>query len=571
VNRQLGFGRPPRFGRSEPVRSQTGRIGVSGLAPNVHTSDPARKTTDDALTDDAMADTNQHRPHPRYFVGWNLSDRKVLIVGGGPIGEGKVETLLGTGAAVTVVGPTLTPRLAELAEGGRIGWKPRLFRPHDAARAALVIAATENDQTNIRVARWGRRFGALVNVVDDPSRCDVIVPAVVRRGPATVAITTDGATPAGSRFVRETIEAAIPTGFGSVLDAAATARRTLRADGRYRYDYPAWRQRFFKPGLEATRAGRLGGVDELARRFLAEFDGETPVASGRVTLVGAGPGGAELITVAGAKALAEADVVVYDRLADPALLDLAPVVAEKIPVGKAKGRGVAQDEINRILVDRAGAGNHVVRLKGGDPLVFGRGSEEVAALEANGIPSRVVPGISSSLAAPALAGIPVTHRELSASFTVLSGHRVDEDNPDRGGYNWQAIANGSDTIVVLMAATSADRVANRLIDGGRPADEPVAICHRAGHPDARTARTTLGRMAAEGSPLAAPSVLVIGPVAALSATPNPERPELSVTGVHLAGGPGVEGLGVAVEPHQVGLDTPLGELGNDRIESNHRG
>lgn len=238
-----------------------------------------------------------------------------------------------------------------------------------------------------------------------------------------------------------------------------------------------------------------------------------PVADavGRVTLVGAGPGGADLITIRGAAALAAADVVVYDRLADPELLELAPTCAERIAVGKAKGEGVDQDDINAILVDRALRGRHVVRLKGGDPFVFGRGSEERAAVEAAGIPCEVVPGVSASLGAPALAGIPLTHRGMSASFTVLSGHRI----PD-ADHDWGALARSSSTLVVMMGATTAVAIASRLLAEGRPADEPVAAIHRAGTPAMDVATMRLDHLAEHGCPFPAPTVLVIGNVAAFA-------------------------------------------------------
>jgi uroporphyrin-III C-methyltransferase len=246
-------------------------------------------------------------------------------------------------------------------------------------------------------------------------------------------------------------------------------------------------------------------------RFGLDDAGSDNDRVGRVTLVGAGPGGADLITIRGAAALATADVVVYDRLADPELLELAPAGAERIAVGKAKGEGVDQDDINALLVDMALRGHHVVRLKGGDPFVFGRGSEERAAVEAAGIRCEVVPGVSASLAAPALAGIPLTHRGMSASFTVLSGHRI----PD-ADHEWGALARSGSTLVVMMGATTAVQVATRLMAEGRPADEPVAAIHRAGTPEMDVATMRLDHLAEYGCPFPAPTVLVIGNVAAFA-------------------------------------------------------
>ena len=230
---------------------------------------------------------------------------------------------------------------------------------------------------------------------------------------------------------------------------------------------------------------------------------------GTVTLVGAGPGGSDLVTVRGALALAVADVVVYDRLADPELLTLAPAGALLVEVGKSKGAGASQEGINAVLAEHALAGANVVRLKGGDPFVFGRGAEEIDALAADGVRCEVVPGISSALAAPALAGIPLTERGSAASFTVLTGHRIDDADHD-----WSALARSGSTLVVLMAASTSRSVADRLIEGGRALDEPVAVVHAAGTPLMRTALLDLERLRTQGCPFPSPCVIVVGEVAA---------------------------------------------------------
>ncbi len=444
----------------------------------------------------------------RYLLAWDLTDRRVLVAGAGTIAEGKVETLRTAGARLVVVGREATPRLRELAADGTIELAERGVRRRDVLGARLVVAATDDRRVNRRVRRWAHAMRAVVNVVDDPALCDVTVPATVQRGPATIAISTDGSSPATARFLREEIERAVPPGVGELVDQASIARRRIRHAGEYRYDYAAWRQRLLEPGLEAVHAGRLDAIRELRHRFEIGFAAPTPIRSGRVTLVGAGPGGADLVTVRGARALATADVVVYDRLADPALLDLAPVVAERIPVGKAKGSGTPQDDINELLIRKAADGSHVVRLKGGDPFVFGRGSEECKAVTAAGLPCEVVPGVSSSLAAPALAGVPVTERSVAASFTVVSGHRAADE-----GHDWEALARSGSTLVVLMGATTAPEIASALIDGGRPDDEPVAVVHAAGTDSQRSMHLTLDALRADGCPFPAPCVIVIGPVA----------------------------------------------------------
>lgn len=245
------------------------------------------------------------------------------------------------------------------------------------------------------------------------------------------------------------------------------------------------------------------------------FRRDRPVAVGKVTLVGAGPGGADLITVRGANALRQADVIVYDRLADPELVDFAPAAAERICVGKGKGFGPSQSDICEVIVSRARAGLHVVRLKGGDPFVFGRGGEEVEAVESAGIDVEVVPGVSSALGAPLLAGISLTDRRLASSFTVLSGHHCAVSDHD-----WHTSAQSAATLVVLMAASTADAVAQRLIESGRAPLDPVAFVHAAGTDEQRVAYCDLTETARRGCPFPSPTVMVVGPVAARTTSPQ---------------------------------------------------
>ncbi|MEL6891275.1 MAG: siroheme synthase CysG [Actinomycetota bacterium] len=440
---------------------------------------------------------------------WRLAGERIVVVGAGTIAEQKVELLRTTGADLRVIGPEVTPRLRELAGDGVLTLVERGVRRRDLKGARLVVIATDDRRLNVRVRTWAHRAGAVVNAVDDPDLCDVTVPAMLRRGPAMIGVSTDGGSPAAARFVREELERALPHDVGRLVENAARARSELRHAGRYRYDYPAWRDHFFTPGLAAVRH-RTGSLDEIRRRFLAGFDEPVADRNGQVTLVGAGPGGVDLITVRGARALECADVVVYDRLVDPDLLDLAPASAIRVPVGKSKGGGTPQHEINRLLVQHAADGNRVVRLKGGDPFVFGRGAEERDAVVAAGIECEIVPGITSSIAAPELAGIPVTQRGVAASFTVLSGHRADGDE-----YDWEALARSGTTLIVMMASTTSGDIARRLIRAGRNPSEPVAVVHAAGRPTMRTTRSDLTTIATNGCPLPAPAVVVIGEVAGM--------------------------------------------------------
>lgn len=305
------------------------------------------------------------------MVSWRLAGRRVVVVGGGAVAEAKVTGLLDTGARVVVVAPEVVPRLAALAEAGTIVWVRRRVRRRHLRPAALVVAATDDGATNAWVCRAARRSGALVNAVDDPEHCDVTVPAVLRRGPATVAITTDGASPAAARFLREHLSTILPAELDQVVALAGAARSQLRHEGRYRYDYYAWKQRFFEPAVEAIAAGRgPGAVEELARRLVAGFDAPSPLRPGRLSVVGTGPGDPELVTVRAARLLAEADVVLHDDSAAEAVLALAPVAALRVAVGDLDrgldGGEAERTSVEQAVVDHVRAGASVVVLTGGD-------------------------------------------------------------------------------------------------------------------------------------------------------------------------------------------------------------
>ena len=339
------------------------------------------------------AASTEAKPHRGYVVSWRLAGRRVVVVGGGPAAEAKVTGLLGTGADVVVVAREVVARLEELAAAGAVTWVVRRVRRRDLRRAALVVVATGSEQTDAWVCRHARRAGALVNAVDDPGRCDVTVPAVVRRGPATVAVTTDGQSPAAARFLREHLSATLPAEMGEMVVQAASARAGLRRQGRYRYDYYAWKQRFFEPAMEAIAAGRGPGVlEELARRLVAGFGAPSPLRPGRITLV-AGAGNGRPLTQRAVEVLTEADVVIYEPGVPATVLDLAPVAAVRLPASAGSGAGGDGAELRRIVSHHAGTGAAVVHLA--------TGPAPALDLEVAGLRVELVPPAREPAGAPA--------------------------------------------------------------------------------------------------------------------------------------------------------------------------
>jgi uroporphyrin-III C-methyltransferase/precorrin-2 dehydrogenase/sirohydrochlorin ferrochelatase len=467
---------------------------------------------------------------PYYPVALNLVDKPVLVVGGGAVAEGKVEGLLEAGALVTVVSPTLTGRLLGMAAQGRFAWRQRPFEVADVEGAWIVIAATDDVTVNARVADAARGAGRLVNAVDDVPNCDFIATSIVRRGDVQISISTGGGSPAMARWLREQLDAALPAELGDLLDAVGEVRAKLKAKGAVP-PYAAWKAAIeaalsppLSPGEAENRS--MPGQDGAGRPHHRSAEpgphllsghplpgGEEP-RRGTVYLVGAGPGDPGLLTLRAVSCLAGADAVVYDQLVDDGVLRLARPDARLIYVGKRPGRHHAeQDEINRMLVELAREGLAVVRLKGGDPFVFGRGGEEALALRQAGVPFEVVPGVSSALAAPAAAGIPVTHRGRASAVTGVTGHECGPDS----SVDWDVLGRSGATLVVLMGMGNLPRIVDRLLAAGRSPDEPVAVVQNATRHDQRVLRASLAAVAGEAAAagLGSPAVIVVGAVAEL--------------------------------------------------------
>ncbi len=452
-----------------------------------------------------------------YFPAFlDLVRKRVLVVGGGHVATSKVRALVPCGAHITVVASEASAHIRDQAMAGRLEWQARGYQAADLAGAELVFAATDDCTLNAQVAQAARARNIAVLAVDDVPNCDFIAPAIVRRGDVVIAISTGGRSPAMARRVREHLDATLPRVWGDLLEVAASAREQL-GQARTLIEPDQWQAAL---GGEVERLTENGQLEHATERLLSKLERtlfDSP-KTGLVSLVGAGPGDPELLTLKALRRVQAADAVVHDRLVSAEVLAFASPHAERYDVGKsAHGGGSTQRDIERLLIDLACQGKRVVRLKGGDPFVFGRGGEEALALARAGIPFEVVPGVSAALAAPAAAGIPVTHRGLSSSVTIATGH-------DTSAHDWHALAQTSGTLVFMMAVEHLDTICAQLIGHGRPTSEPAAIVQWATTSKQHIVLASLGGIAtaAREAGIEAPAVLVVGPTAALSGRLAPE-------------------------------------------------
>jgi uroporphyrin-III C-methyltransferase/precorrin-2 dehydrogenase/sirohydrochlorin ferrochelatase len=448
----------------------------------------------------------------------DLRGRRVLVVGGGAVARRKVEPLLQAGAQVVVGARTLRDAsLREWVDAGRAAFLPGAFVDAWLEGAWLVIAATDDAATNRAVVEAADARRIFANVVDDAEASRFHVPARVERGPLQIAISSGGGAPMLARLVRERLEAQFDASFGLLAQFLTERRARLRA----RWPDTAQRRRAFAQLFE----GPLQSLLRRGNRFAAEHafeqalkeSAEIATPRGSVALVGAGPGDPGLLTLRALRVLNEADVILHDRLGTDQVLELARRDAERIEVGKrAGGVGISQDAINALLVTHARAGKRVVRLKGGDPFVFGRGGEELEVLRAHGIDYEVVPGITAALACAAYAGVPLTHREHAQSLRLVTVHHKDSLQT----VDWASLATERQTLAVYMGVSALDTLQAQLLAHGRAASTPFALVENGSRPEQRVVAGTLGELdaAARLHHVQSPALLIVGEVAAFAQT-----------------------------------------------------
>ncbi len=443
-----------------------------------------------------------------------LKDQPVLVVGGGAIAARKVSLLLRAGASVTLVAPKLCDSLAKQAGEGLVQHLPGMFAVDQLAGCVLVIAATDDADTNTQVYESARQRNIPVNVVDAPELCSFVLPSIIDRSPVMVAVSTGGASPTLGRLLRARLETIIPASYGRLAELA----RRFRQPVKDRFKSMAQRRRFWEEVIQGQVAELVYSnkdlqAEQLLQQAIDTAD-DSQLVKGEVYLVGAGPGDPDLLTFRALRLMQQADVVLYDRLVPPQILDLVRREADQIYVGKKRSfHAVRQEEINQLLIDLAKQGKRVLRLKGGDPFIFGRGGEEIAGLADEGIGFQVVPGVTAAAGCASYAGIPLTHRDYAQSVIFVTG-QLQDGTVD---LEWQTLVQPRQTVVVYMGLAGLKIICDKLIEHGVSPTMPAALVQQGTTRSQRVFTGTLDnlhQLVAENE-VHAPTLLIIGEVVSL--------------------------------------------------------
>jgi uroporphyrin-III C-methyltransferase/precorrin-2 dehydrogenase/sirohydrochlorin ferrochelatase len=443
----------------------------------------------------------------------DVRDKPCLVAGGGETAARKIASLRRAGARVRVVSPQLNEHLKALATAGEIEHSQRPFRDADLEGVCLVIAATDDRAVNQRISGIAKERDIPVNVVDQPRECSFIMPSVVDRSPVIVAVSTSTASPVLARLLRSRLESLIPAGYGRLGELCGRYRDAVKA----RFANQRDRRRFWDRVLQGAVAERVfsGHMDEASEAMERELaDTERDGGMGEVYLVGAGPGDPDLLTFRALRLMQQADVVVYDRLVAQPILDMVRRDAKRLYVGKERdNHAMRQEEINRLLADLAKAGHRVVRLKGGDPFIFGRGGEEIDTLAAQRIPFQVIPGITAASGCASYSGIPLTHRDFAQSVTFVTGHLKDGTIY----LNWEQLAQPNQTVVFYMGLVGLPVIVEKLMAAGVSPDMPIALVQ---HGTTRKQRVFTGTLSSilgivERDRPRPPTLIIVGEVVRL--------------------------------------------------------
>ncbi len=401
----------------------------------------------------------------------DVKNKSCLVVGGGEVAARKVSTLLKAGAVVTLVSPRVGAPLQALADEGAVSYLARGFQDQDIENQHLVFAATDAREVNRRVAELADARRIPVNVADHAEACSFIMPSIIDRSPVVAAVSTGAASPILARLIRARMESLIPAGYGRLAELCAKYREKVKEH----FAKPADRRRFWDRMLQGGVAERVfsGHMEEAQAVVEQELRRDQADGNmGEVYLVGAGPGDPDLLTFRALRLMQQADVVVYDRLVAKPILDMTREDAQRVYVGKERNNhAMRQEEINQLLARLAKEGHRVVRLKGGDPFIFGRGGEEIDTLASEGVPFQVIPGVTAAAGCASYSGIPLTHRDYAQSVTFVTGHLKDGSI----NLNWAQLAQPRQTVVFYMGLVGLQVIRDKLIEHGVPPEMPIAL------------------------------------------------------------------------------------------------
>ncbi|WP_448217292.1 siroheme synthase CysG [Endozoicomonas sp. 2B-B] len=441
-----------------------------------------------------------------------VRDRPCLLVGGGDIALRKARLLSDAGAMIQLVAPEIHPDLMTLINAGDHQFRQKAFELSDLKGVCLVIAATDDPEVNSEVARQAKLQNLFVNVVDDAQSGNAVMPSIVDRSPVMVAFSTGGKAPVLARMLRQQLESILPAGYGRLAEMAGQ----FRAKVSRKFSHINDRRYFWERVLTGSAAEKaISGDVEAAQRLMEEeLASSEAVTTGEVYLVGGGPGDPDLLTFKALRLMQQADVVLHDRLVSEQVLSLCRRDADYIYVGKKRDRHTRpQEEINQLLVDLAKEGKRVLRLKGGDPFIFGRGGEEIDTLAEENIPFQVVPGVTAASGCASYAGIPLTHRDHAQSVRFVTGHLKD----DSYNLNWQEMVDTSQTLVFYMGLMGLPRICEELHKHGRSSDTPIALIEKGTTQKQRVFTGTLDTICSivEGNAVKAPTLIIVGDVVQL--------------------------------------------------------
>tara|TARA_B100000965_G_scaffold123754_1_gene102401 strand:+ start:1213 stop:2607 length:1395 start_codon:yes stop_codon:yes gene_type:complete len=453
----------------------------------------------------------------KYFpLNIELNKKLILLVGGGEVAERKLDLLVKAKSQVIIMSPTFTDYLQTFSDRAELTFVDSEYKTSilDEYQFSFVIAATNNEDLNKKIAKDANEKNILVNVVDRPEICDFIFPSILERGPVTVSVSTGGASPVLARMLRTKLETSIPGGYGKLAKIVSDNRVVVRKKFKnFKSNRIFWEEILNSKFVDLVLSGQEGAAEKFLEKEIENFD-ENKKSEGEVYLVGAGPGDPDLLTFRALRLMQQADIVLYDRLVHSDIIELVRRDAQKIYVGKKRDQHtVRQDEINQLLVKYAKEGNRVLRLKGGDPFIFGRGGEEIETLLDENVTFQVVPGITSASGCSTYSGIPLTHRDYAQSCIFVTGHLKD----GKLDLNWEKLIQPNQTIVFYMGLVSIKIICNKLIEYGLDKNTYCALVQQGTTQNQKVFATTISLMPdmVEKEKPEPPTIFIIGNVVKL--------------------------------------------------------